>query len=287
MFQILRIGILLSVLVVLPVTAVCWNMIPKDIFQTFEKVDDDKSNDNPVDVDVDDHNSTENGDVNPTEKGNTKKTVVEETQDNRSESAAPKVGSDNGVSKIDSDHDIVWMSSSIPLNNDPILNYRAKEIQTDNESKTPAKQNSFPNLTDPKTQPKNEPELVTFMPMSPLQPKNTDKVASQNNIPKNHNTDNNSSNNTDNNKHRQRDFAEMEKELKQLGATYYRLEKWGNHGELFRFCCSVNPTEIPNNNNNQKYNYQKYFQHIDNDEIRVMEHVITEIKKWKESTKPL
>ncbi|MDR3198428.1 MAG: hypothetical protein LBU34_11225 [Planctomycetaceae bacterium] len=71
----------------------------------------------------------------------------------------------------------------------------------------------------------------------------------------------------------QRNFPILESQLKQLGAKYYRLEKWGSRGELFRFSCCVSPSE--------PYQYQKYFQAIDSDELRVMESVIEEIKRWK------
>ncbi|MDR2706495.1 MAG: hypothetical protein LBC02_12010 [Planctomycetaceae bacterium] len=71
----------------------------------------------------------------------------------------------------------------------------------------------------------------------------------------------------------QQSFSVLENQLKQLGAKYYRLEKWGSRGELFRFSCYVSPSE--------PYQYQKYFQAIDTDELRVMESVIEEIKRWK------
>lgn len=71
-----------------------------------------------------------------------------------------------------------------------------------------------------------------------------------------------------------RDFPSLEQELKGLGAKYYRLEKWGSRGEMFRFSCYVSPMS--------HHQYQKYFQAIDNDEIRVMEQVVDEIRRWKE-----
>jgi hypothetical protein len=70
-------------------------------------------------------------------------------------------------------------------------------------------------------------------------------------------------------------FPMLESQLKQLGAKYYRLEKWGNRGELFRFSCYVTPSG--------PYQYQKYFQAIDSDELRVMGIVIDDIKQWKGS----
>lgn len=69
-------------------------------------------------------------------------------------------------------------------------------------------------------------------------------------------------------------FPDLEKELKILGAKYYRLEKWGSRGDLFRFSCYVSPSTT--------YQYQKYFQAIDSDELSVMRRVVEDIKHWKE-----
>ena len=68
-------------------------------------------------------------------------------------------------------------------------------------------------------------------------------------------------------------FETLEFRLKALGAKYYRLEKWGNRGELFRFSCFVAPSE--------PYQYEKYFQKIGTDEITVMKAVVADIEKWK------
>lgn len=72
----------------------------------------------------------------------------------------------------------------------------------------------------------------------------------------------------------QRNFPAIERELKEMGAKYYRLEKWGSRGELFRFSCYVSPQG--------RHPYQKYFQAIDSDEIRVMERVLGDIRSWRE-----
>ena len=71
----------------------------------------------------------------------------------------------------------------------------------------------------------------------------------------------------------QRSFPMLEAELQALGVKYYRLEKWGNRGELFRFSCHVASTG--------QYSFLKLFQEIDSDEIRVMERVIADIKDWQ------
>jgi len=69
------------------------------------------------------------------------------------------------------------------------------------------------------------------------------------------------------------DFASLELHLKSLGATYYRLEKWGSRGELFRFSCFVTPSE--------PYAYEKHFQAIGDDAVATMRSVIAEIETWK------
>jgi hypothetical protein len=71
----------------------------------------------------------------------------------------------------------------------------------------------------------------------------------------------------------QQEFESLELRLKALGATYYRLEKWGNRGELFRFSCFVTPLE--------SHSYEKYFQAIDADAVTVMRSVIADIETWK------
>lgn len=71
-------------------------------------------------------------------------------------------------------------------------------------------------------------------------------------------------------------FESLQNRLKALGATYYRLEKWGNRGELFRFSCFVTPSESDA--------YEKHFQSIGADAVTVMCSVITDIEAWKSST---
>jgi len=68
-------------------------------------------------------------------------------------------------------------------------------------------------------------------------------------------------------------FESLQNRLKVLGATYYRLEKWGNRGELFRFSCFVTPSE--------SNAYEKHFQSIGADAVTVMRSVIADIEAWK------
>jgi len=69
------------------------------------------------------------------------------------------------------------------------------------------------------------------------------------------------------------DFESLAQHLKALGATYYRLEKWGNRGELFRFSCFVTPSE--------PYAYERHFQAIGADAVMTIRSVIAEIETWK------
>jgi len=68
-------------------------------------------------------------------------------------------------------------------------------------------------------------------------------------------------------------FESLQNRLNVLGATYYRLEKWGNRGELFRFSCFVTPSDTNA--------YEKHFQSIGADAVTVMRSVIADIEAWK------
>jgi len=69
------------------------------------------------------------------------------------------------------------------------------------------------------------------------------------------------------------DFESLGMRLEELGATYYKAEKWGNRGELFRVSCFVAPSEA--------HTYEKHFQSIGSDVVTVMQTVIADIEKWK------
>ena len=71
----------------------------------------------------------------------------------------------------------------------------------------------------------------------------------------------------------QQDFASLALRLKALGATYYKLEKWGNRGEFFCFSCFVAPSE--------PHTYEKHFQSIGSDVVTVMQTVISDIERWR------
>jgi len=72
------------------------------------------------------------------------------------------------------------------------------------------------------------------------------------------------------------DYEALKQCLEALGAKSYRLEKWGDRGELFRFSCLVAPSE--------PYTYEKQFQSIGSDVVTVIQTVMTEIEQWKGSS---
>ncbi len=71
----------------------------------------------------------------------------------------------------------------------------------------------------------------------------------------------------------QRQQARLGMEFKRLGAQFFRLQTWGNHGELYRFSCYVS---APRNDQ-----YQKHFQAIDADSVQAMRRVLDEVKTWR------
>jgi hypothetical protein len=258
MFQIIRSCVLLSVLILLPATAVCWNMIPNDIFQKNEKIEPATEND-------------------PT---TTNANLVEQPNNLQPPITEKNIKNNNPES--------AWLASSIPLSADPLINNSADPVAGKNGvGETPSGNNvplfppDFPSSASPLEQHRSsdqnmspdqrgESDLVSFLPMTPLASGSSAASGTVGGV-------------VGTVAGNQRGFSEIVNELKQLGATSYCLEIWGNQGELFRFRCYVNlhANNVDDNNQTNNYKYQKLFQHIDNDQIHAMEHVISEIKKWK------
>jgi hypothetical protein len=255
MFQIIRSGVLLSVLILLPATAVCWNMIPNDIFQQNEKI----------------KSAAENDPIAPTNTN-----FVEQPNN-----LPPPITEKNIKNN---DPESAWLASSIPLSADPLMNNSPSgndpvagkngvgETLSNNHTPVfPPNSSSSLSSPDQNVSPaqNGESDLVNFLPMTPLA-SSTGSAAADGAVGTAGN---------------QRGFSEIVNELQQLGATSYCLEIWGNQGELFRFRCYVNlhANNVDNNNQPNGYKYQKLFQHIDNDQIHAMEHVISEIKKWRKA----
>jgi hypothetical protein len=64
-------------------------------------------------------------------------------------------------------------------------------------------------------------------------------------------------------------------DLRQLGATFYRLEKWGDRGQLFRFQCKMSVGGNPHVN--------RHFEATDADANRAIEHVVQHVQTWREA----
>jgi len=67
-------------------------------------------------------------------------------------------------------------------------------------------------------------------------------------------------------------FTAIQDRLRQLGATYYLLESWGNRDQLYRFYCKMAVGGNPN--------YTHYFEATDSDPLRAMARVLREVEAW-------
>jgi len=61
--------------------------------------------------------------------------------------------------------------------------------------------------------------------------------------------------------------------LRELGATYYLLETWGNEGQRFRFHCKMAIGGNPS--------YTRHFEASDRDALQAMARVLTEVEGWR------
>ncbi|MEX2112086.1 MAG: hypothetical protein WD845_02820 [Pirellulales bacterium] len=68
-------------------------------------------------------------------------------------------------------------------------------------------------------------------------------------------------------------FTSMERKLREYGATYYLLETWGNHREMFRFHCKMALGDDPN--------YTRHFEAIDRNALRAMHQVVDRVEAWR------
>jgi hypothetical protein len=67
-------------------------------------------------------------------------------------------------------------------------------------------------------------------------------------------------------------FAQIQDRLKQLGATYYLLETWGNQQQLYRFYCKM---AVGGNTN-----YTHCFEYISADPMQAMSEVLKQVESW-------
>jgi hypothetical protein len=68
-------------------------------------------------------------------------------------------------------------------------------------------------------------------------------------------------------------FSEMQNRLRQLGATYYLLETWGNEQQYYRFYCKM---AVGGNTN-----YTHCFESTDSDPIAAMTTVLKQVEAWR------
>jgi len=62
-------------------------------------------------------------------------------------------------------------------------------------------------------------------------------------------------------------------QLRTLGAAEYTLEKWGNNGQLYRFCCAM-----PLAQNDE---YTRQFEAVADDPLASIEQVVGEVASWQ------
>ena len=74
----------------------------------------------------------------------------------------------------------------------------------------------------------------------------------------------------------EQEFRSIEQRLRELGATYYLLETWGDEGELFRFQGRIAVMEDPS--------CQRYFEAVDREPLVTMRRVLAQVEAWKSAT---
>ncbi|REK12761.1 MAG: hypothetical protein DWQ37_11060 [Planctomycetota bacterium] len=73
-------------------------------------------------------------------------------------------------------------------------------------------------------------------------------------------------------------FSEMERKLREYGATYYLLETWGNNGELYRFHCRMAVGNNPA--------YTQPFEATHRDAMQAMAQVLQSVEAWRAGRAP-
>ena len=69
-------------------------------------------------------------------------------------------------------------------------------------------------------------------------------------------------------------FRSIQDRLRELGATYYLLESWGNRQQMFRFYCKMAVGGNPN--------YTHYFEAMESDPLQAMRQVLAQVETWRE-----
>ncbi len=65
----------------------------------------------------------------------------------------------------------------------------------------------------------------------------------------------------------------MQDRLRQLGASYYLLETWGNQRQFFRFYCQM---AVGGNSS-----YTRYFEAINANPLEAMGDVLRQVEDWR------
>lgn len=72
-------------------------------------------------------------------------------------------------------------------------------------------------------------------------------------------------------------LAQMQQRLKELGASYYLLESWGNRGEYYRFQC-----RMPLGRGRGAF---RCFEATDSNALQAMARVLDRIEAWKSQSR--
>lgn len=73
-------------------------------------------------------------------------------------------------------------------------------------------------------------------------------------------------------------FTEMERKLREYGATYYLLETWGNDGQSYRFHCRIAVGNNPN--------LSRHFEASNRDALAAMAEVLARVAAWRAGRLP-
>jgi len=75
-------------------------------------------------------------------------------------------------------------------------------------------------------------------------------------------------------------FRQIERRLRELGATYYLLETWGTQGDRYRFLCHM---AIAGNTDDGR---NRIFQAADSDPLGAMQNVLQQVEDWRGGRQP-
>lgn len=67
-------------------------------------------------------------------------------------------------------------------------------------------------------------------------------------------------------------FRSIQDRLREMGATYYLLESWGNQQQMYRFYCKMAVGGNPN--------YTHYFEDVESDPLQAMRQVLRQVENW-------